>query len=185
MPPSEQPFFPPTLLNCSAENLTRKKFYEYYNSYGSNIGNCSHGSPGSIHPVQEQQKFLFVSGICGRIVCDKFLHVRSMERCNDEFFRYNPSRITAAQKNSKIRNNLSEITPVINRLWQIQSTNSLTAVNCISLTTENQNYEKFRLQQFLYSCGLNQMISQNYHQRTFGSSRFRQKFYKKFASSMG
>ena len=73
--------------------------------------------------------------------------------------------------NGYFRNDLSEITPVINRLWQIQSTNSLTAVNCISLTSENQNYEKFRLQQFLYSCGLNQMISQNYHQRTFGSSR--------------
>ena len=75
--------------------------------------------------------------------------------------------------NGYFRNDLSEITPVINRLWQIQNTNSLTAVNCISLTTENHNYEKFRLQQFLYSCGLSQMISQNYHQRTFGSSRFR------------
>ena len=54
--------------------------------------------------------------------------------------------------NGYCRNDLSEITPGINRLWQIQNTNSLTAVNCISLTTENQNYEKFRLQQFLYSC---------------------------------
>ena len=54
--------------------------------------------------------------------------------------------------NGYFRNDLSEITPVINRLWQIQSINSLTAVNCILLTTENQNYEKFRLQQFLYSC---------------------------------
>ena len=75
--------------------------------------------------------------------------------------------------NGYFRNDLSDITLVINRLWQIQSINSLTTVNCILLTTENQNYEKFRLQQFLYSCGLNQMISQNYHQRTFGSSRFR------------
>ena len=75
--------------------------------------------------------------------------------------------------NGYFRNDLSDITPVINRLWQNQSINSLTAVNCISLTTENQNYEKFRLQQFLYSCGLNQTIPQNYHQRTFGSSRFR------------
>lgn len=75
--------------------------------------------------------------------------------------------------NNYFRKDLSEITPVINRLWQIQSINSLTAVNCISLTTENHNYEKFRLQQFLYSCGLNQMISQNYHQRTFGMSRFK------------
>lgn len=75
--------------------------------------------------------------------------------------------------NGYFRNDLSEITPVINRLWQIQSTNSLTAVNCISLTTENQNYEKFRLQQFLYSCGLNQLIPQNYHQRSFGMSRFK------------
>ena len=73
--------------------------------------------------------------------------------------------------NGYFRNDLSEITPVINRLWQIQSTNSLIAVNCISLTTENQNYEKFRLQQFLYSCGLNQTLPQNYHQRTFGTSR--------------
>ena len=75
--------------------------------------------------------------------------------------------------NGYFRNDLSEITPIINRLWQIQNTNSLTAVNCISLTIENHNYEKFRLQQFLYSYGLNQTIPQNYHQRTFGSSRFR------------
>ena len=75
--------------------------------------------------------------------------------------------------NGYFRNDLSEITPVINRLWQIQSTNSLTTVNCISLSTENQNYEKFRLQQFLYSCGLNQLIPQNYHQRSFGMSRFK------------
>ena len=57
--------------------------------------------------------------------------------------------------NGYFRNDLSDITPVINRLWQNQSINSLTAVNCISLTTENNNYEKFRLQQFLYSYGLN------------------------------
>ena len=75
--------------------------------------------------------------------------------------------------NGYFRNDLSEITPVINRLWQNQSINSLTAVNCISLTTENQNYEKFRLQQFLYSCGLNQTLPQNCHQRTFGMSRFK------------
>ena len=75
--------------------------------------------------------------------------------------------------NGYFRNDLSDITPVINRLWQNQSTNHLTAINYISLTTENQNYEKFHLQQFLYSCGLNQMISQNYHQCTFGTSRFR------------
>ena len=75
--------------------------------------------------------------------------------------------------NGYFRNDLSEITPIINRLWQIQNTPPLTAVNYISLTTENHNYEKFRLQQFLYSCGLNQMISQNYHQRTFGMSRFK------------
>ena len=73
--------------------------------------------------------------------------------------------------NGYFRDDLSEITPDIDRLWQIQSTNSLTAINCIQISTENQNYEKFRLQQFLYSCVLNQMISQNYHQRTFGSSR--------------
>ena len=75
--------------------------------------------------------------------------------------------------NGYFRNDLSEITPVINRLWQIQNTNSLTEVNYISLTTENKNYEKFRLQQFLYSCNFNQTLPQNYHQRTFGSSRFR------------
>ena len=75
--------------------------------------------------------------------------------------------------NGYFRNDLSEITPVINRLWQNQNTPPLTTGNCILLTNENQNYEKFHLQQFLYSCGLNQMISQNCHQRTFGSSRFR------------
>lgn len=73
--------------------------------------------------------------------------------------------------NGYFRNDLSEVTPVINRLWQNQNTTPLTTINYILLTTENQNYEKFHLQQFLYSYGLNQMISQNYHQRTFGSSR--------------
>ena len=47
--------------------------------------------------------------------------------------------------NGYFRNNLSEITPVINRLWQNQSINSLTTVKCIPISTENQNYEKFRL----------------------------------------
>ena len=75
--------------------------------------------------------------------------------------------------NGYFRNDLSEITSVLNRLWQNQNTNSLTAVNCIPISTENQNYEKFRLQQFLYSCGLNQTLPQNYHQRTFGMSRFK------------
>ena len=75
--------------------------------------------------------------------------------------------------NGYFRNDLSEITPVINRLWQNQSTNLLTAINYIQISTENQNYEKFRLQQFLYSYGLNQAIPQNYHQCTFGTSRFR------------
>ena len=75
--------------------------------------------------------------------------------------------------NGYFRNDLSEITPVINRLWQNQSTNLLTAINYIQISTENQNYEKFRLQQFLYSYGLNQAIPQNYHQRSFGMSRFK------------
>ena len=43
--------------------------------------------------------------------------------------------------NGYFSNDLSEITPVINRLWQNQNTPPLTAINCISLTTENQNYE--------------------------------------------
>ena len=73
--------------------------------------------------------------------------------------------------NGYFRNDLSEVTPNVYRLWQKHSLLLLSIISCITLSTENQNYEKFRLQQFLYSCGLNQTIPQNYHQRTFGSSR--------------
>ena len=39
--------------------------------------------------------------------------------------------------------------------------------------TDNPEYGKSRLKQFLYSSGLNQMFTTNWHQRTFGMSRLR------------
>ena len=69
------------------------------------------------------------------------------------------------------RNDLSEITPVICRLWGIQNSNRITVIDSISISTENPEYGKERLRQFLYSHGLSQTITTNWHQRTFGCSR--------------
>ena len=75
--------------------------------------------------------------------------------------------------NGYFRKDLSDITPVVFRLWQLQNTLPLTVVDCISLVAENSEYGKIRLKQFLYSPGLNQTVTANWHQRTFAMSRLR------------
>ena len=75
--------------------------------------------------------------------------------------------------NGYFRNDLSDVTPTINRLWQIQSSLPLSVIDSILLNVENPEYFKNRLRQFLYSPGLNQPITLNWHQRTFGMSRMR------------
>ena len=73
--------------------------------------------------------------------------------------------------NGYFRNDLSEVTPNVYRLWQRHSLLPLSIISCITLSTTNFDCEKVKLKQTLYSLGLNQAISQNYHQRTFGTSR--------------
>ena len=75
--------------------------------------------------------------------------------------------------NGYFRSDLSDVTPTINRLWQIQSSLPLSVIDSILLNVENPEYFKNRLSQFLYSSGLNQPITANWHQRTFGMSRMR------------
>ena len=75
--------------------------------------------------------------------------------------------------NGYFRNDLSDVTPVIYRLWQIHSQQPLTVVDSILLAAENSEYGKIRLKQILYSPGLNQTVTANWHQRTFGMSRLR------------
>ena len=74
--------------------------------------------------------------------------------------------------NGYFRNDLSDVTPVVFRLWQLQSLLLLTIVDCISLAAENSEYGKIRLSQFLHSPGLSQPVAK-WHQRTFGMSRLR------------
>ncbi len=75
--------------------------------------------------------------------------------------------------NGYFRKDLSDVTPVIYRLWQIHSQQPLTVVDSILLAAENSEYGKIRLKQILYSPGLNQTVTANWHQRTFGMSRLR------------
>ena len=75
--------------------------------------------------------------------------------------------------NGYFRNDLSDVTPTVCKLWQIQSSLPLTAIDSILLSTDNQEYGKNQLRQFLYSPGLNQTITANWYQRTFGMSRLR------------
>ena len=70
-------------------------------------------------------------------------------------------------------NDLADVTPTINRLWQIQSSLPLSVIDSILLNVENPEYGKNRLMQFIYSHRLNQPITLNWHQRTFGMSRMR------------
>ena len=75
--------------------------------------------------------------------------------------------------NGYFRNDLSDVTPTINRLWQIHSPQPLSVIDSILPNAENPVYGKSRSRQFLYSPGLNQPITLNWHQRTFGMSRMR------------
>jgi len=73
--------------------------------------------------------------------------------------------------NGYFRNDVSEITSVIARLWQLHKSTPVTEVGYILLTAENAEYGKARLRQLLYSSGFTHQVTANYHQRTFGSSR--------------
>ena len=75
--------------------------------------------------------------------------------------------------NGYFRSDLTDVNPVINRLWQIQSSLPLTVIDSIPLSADNPEYGKNQLRQFLYSPGLNQTVTANWHQRTFGMSRLR------------
>ena len=75
--------------------------------------------------------------------------------------------------NGYFRKDLSDVAPVVCRLWQIHSQLPLTVVDIIPLAAENSEYGKIRLKQILYSPGLNQPIIANWHQRTWGTSRLR------------
>ena len=75
--------------------------------------------------------------------------------------------------NGYFRNNLSDVTPTVCRLWQIQSSLPLTVIDSIPLSADNPEYGKSQLRQFLYSPELNQTVTANWHQRTFGMSRLR------------
>ena len=75
--------------------------------------------------------------------------------------------------NGYFRNDLSEINPVINRLWQLHSALPLTVLDSFVISSECSEYGKTRLKQFLYSSGLNHPVTANWHQRTFGCSRLR------------
>ena len=75
--------------------------------------------------------------------------------------------------NGYFRNDLSEINPKINRLWQIHSALPINIIDCIVISSEAPEYGKRLLSQFLYSHGLSQPITANWHQRTFGTSRLR------------
>ena len=75
--------------------------------------------------------------------------------------------------NGYFRKDLSDVTPAVNRLWLIHSQLPLTIVDSIPLSVDNLEYGKNKLIQFLYSPGLNQSITANWHQRTWGTSRLR------------
>ena len=75
--------------------------------------------------------------------------------------------------NGYFRNDLSDVTPTVCRLWQIQRSLPLTVIDSIPLSADNPEYGKNQLRQFLYSPGLNQTVTANWHQRTFGMSRLR------------
>ena len=93
--------------------------------------------------------------------------------CYTWFMDANGGHFLILWLNGYFRNDLSDVTPVVFRLWQLQNTLPLIVVDCISLVAENSEYGKIRLKQFLYSPGLNQTVTANWHQRTFGMSRLR------------
>ena len=56
--------------------------------------------------------------------------------------------------NGYFRNDLSEITPVVNRLWKIHSYTPIRGIDCIAAAPENRLQVHARLSQFLYSSGI-------------------------------
>ena len=97
--------------------------------------------------------------------------------CYTWFMDTNGGHFLILWLNGYFRNDLSDVTPVVFRLWQIQNILPLTIVDCISLVAENSEYGKIRLSQFLHFPGLSQPVA-NWHQRTFGMSRFNNYFVK-------
>ena len=87
------------------------------------------------------------------------------------FMDANESHYLILWLNGYFRNDLSDITPAVNRLWQIHSALPITVLDCIAISSEAPEYGKRLLSQFLYSHGLSQPITANWHQRTFGTSR--------------
>ena len=73
--------------------------------------------------------------------------------------------------NGYFRSDLSDITPVVQRLWAIHTNIPLSTVRHIVAASDNKDYIQTWLKQFLYSIGLNHQITGNWHQRTFGCSR--------------
>ena len=75
--------------------------------------------------------------------------------------------------NGYFRNDLSDVTPKLNQLWRFHSPLSATEIDAIQLSCKSQAVANAKLRQFLYSHHLSQRITSNWHQRTFGMSRFR------------
>ena len=93
--------------------------------------------------------------------------------CYTWFMDANEGHYLILWLNGYFQSDLTDVNPVINRLWQLQNTLPLTVVDSILLAAENSEYGKIRLKQILYSPGLNQPITANRHQRTSGMSRLR------------
>ena len=75
--------------------------------------------------------------------------------------------------NGYFRNDLSDVTQKINQLWMLHCQSPVTEIDTISFSAESPAIANARLRQFLYSHNLCQAIITNWHQRSFGMSRFR------------
>ena len=79
-----------------------------------------------------------------------FLHLRHTNKVR-HVRHVRPSAVPDIIGNCCFRNNLTDVNPAINRLWQIQSSLPLTVIDSILLSADNQEYGKNQLRQFLYS----------------------------------
>ena len=93
--------------------------------------------------------------------------------CYTWFMDANEGHYLILWLNGYFRNDLSDVTPTVCKLWQIQSSLPLTVIDSIPLSADNPEYGKNQLRQFLYFPGLSHPITVNWHQRTFGMSRLR------------
>ena len=75
--------------------------------------------------------------------------------------------------NGYFRNDLSDVTPKLNQLWLLHSPMPVTELDTIPFSAESQAVANARLRQFLHFHNLSQAITTNWHQRSFGMSRFR------------